>query len=113
MPCLGVVLYGEGEEGRARRGAQLEYGFVAVAIESSASAGRNGRVLDPDLESAVGANGGYEVGMYGWGQPLNLCSPLESIQYGRSWMGTPYFRISAVWAVHVSHRIHEPLVWRL
>ena len=65
MSCLGVMLYGEGEEGRSRWCAELEDCFVAVRIESSASTWHDGWVFDPDFETAVCADGGYEVGVDG------------------------------------------------
>ena len=72
MPGLGVVFNGEGEEGCARWSAKLEDSLVGVAVEASPSAWHDGGVFDPDLEAAVCANGGYEVGMYGWRKPMDL-----------------------------------------
>jgi hypothetical protein len=72
VSCLWIVLDGEGEEGGARGGAEFENRFVAVGIETSASPWNDGWVFNPDFEASVCANGGYEVGVDEWGEPLNL-----------------------------------------
>ena len=53
MSGFGVVLYGEGEEGRAGWGAELEDCFIGMAVESTAAAGEDGWVFDPDFEASV------------------------------------------------------------
>ena len=74
---LGVVLDAEGQEGRARRRAQVEDGLVVVRVEAPAAAGRERRVLDPELEPAVGADRGDEVRVDGWREPLDLLEGLS------------------------------------
>jgi hypothetical protein len=69
---LGVVLDAEGQEWRARRGAQVEDGLVVMRVEAPAAAGRERRVLDPEFEPAVGSDRGDEVGVDGWREPLDL-----------------------------------------
>lgn len=72
VPRLGVVLDAEGKEGRARGSAQLPDGLVGVRIEASALGGGECWVFNPELEFAVGADGGYEVGVDGCREPLYL-----------------------------------------
>lgn len=72
MSGFGVVLDGEGEKRGAGWGAQLVDWSVIEAVEASTFAWGKGRVFDPDFEAAVHAYGGYEVGVDGWGKPVDL-----------------------------------------
>lgn len=65
-----VVFDGEGEEGRPVRGARLPNGAVALRVEAAALEGREGWIFDPELEFAVDANGGEQVGVDGGREPL-------------------------------------------
>lgn len=56
MSCFGVVGNGEGHIRGTRLGADLPERFVAVRVEPSAFTGCDGRVFDPELEAAVGAD---------------------------------------------------------
>lgn len=69
MPGLGIVFNGEGEERRPRWGAQLPDWLIASAKSSSLSMSL---VFDPDSESAVHTCGGQEIGVDGWGEPVDL-----------------------------------------
>lgn len=72
MACFGIVCYGEGEEGCAGGGTQFPDGFIGVGVETAAFIGSQGWIFDPESEFAVGADGGEEVGVDGWGEPLYL-----------------------------------------
>jgi hypothetical protein len=56
MSCLGVVGYGEGDEGCAGLGAQIPDWFIAVGVEASSLSWRKSGVFDPELEAAICAD---------------------------------------------------------
>ena len=56
MSGFWVVFEGEGEEGCAGWSAQLEDGFVGMAVESPTSAWHHGRIFDPDFEATICAD---------------------------------------------------------
>ena len=72
MSCFLVMFDREGEERRARGGAQLEDGLVVVRIETPTTARRKRGVFNPELEATIGANRGDEVGVDGRRKPLDL-----------------------------------------
>ncbi len=111
MSCFRVVRYGEGEKGCAGRGAELPDRLVAVGVEAAAFSWDEGGVFDPESEFAVGADGGNEVGMDCWWEPLNLFSLLAVILKAEA--GSITCKISAVCAPHVSQRFHKPSLCRL
>lgn len=76
MSGLGIVFYREREEGRTGRGSEFPNWFIIVRIEASPFSRCKGGVLNPELEFAVGSYRGYEIGMDGWWQPLNLLHEL-------------------------------------
>lgn len=79
MPCLGIVRYGEGEVRSTRGGAEFVDGLIAVRVEASTFGGREGGVFNPELEATVGADGGYEVWVDCWGEPLDLWFGVGSV----------------------------------
>ena len=50
-----------------------------MAVEASSASGFDGGVFGPDPEAPVKADGGYKVGVDGWGEPLNLFFQLTFI----------------------------------
>lgn len=72
MSGFGVVLYSKGKERSSGRRAKFPNWFIIVWIEASPFSRRESRVFDPELEFAICAYGGYEVGMDRWRKPLNL-----------------------------------------
>jgi hypothetical protein len=81
-----VVFYGEGLEWRARRGSQFPYWSVVVRVEASAFSGANSRIFNPKLKSAVGTNGGYEIWVDGWREPLDLFNRSVSVLGRGKWL---------------------------
>lgn len=67
---VGIVLNGEGEEGRAIRGPSLPDGTVGERVEAPTFARWEGRIFDPELELAVDADRGEEIGVEGGREPL-------------------------------------------
>lgn len=83
MPGLRIEGHGEGEEGRAGRGAQLPDRLVGVRVEAPAFVGRDGRVFDPESEAAVGTYRGDEVGVQLGMEPLDLYEYVSWFEWGR------------------------------
>jgi hypothetical protein len=72
MSSLGVVLYGEGQEGSAGRGAKFKDRLIVVRIEAPTLSRCESRIFDPEFEFAVSADRGNEVGVNSWREPLDL-----------------------------------------
>lgn len=73
------MLHGEREKGSACWRTEFEDCFVGMAVEASSASGFDGGVFGPDPEAPVKADGGYKVGVDGWGEPLNLFFQLTFI----------------------------------
>jgi hypothetical protein len=71
-----VVLDRKGQEGRAGGRAQFPDWLIVVRVEAPSFPGNQRRIFDPELEFAIGANGGYQVGVNGWWEPLDLFTKL-------------------------------------
>ena len=59
-------------KGSARWGAKLVDRFVVVGIEAPSFSRCESRIFDPELELAISANRGDDVGVDSWREPLNL-----------------------------------------
>ncbi|RAL66450.1 hypothetical protein DID88_006140 [Monilinia fructigena] len=66
----GAILDGEAQKARARRTPRFPHGAPVLRVEAPALVERERGILDPQLEAAVGADGGEEMGVDGRGQPL-------------------------------------------